>query len=377
MENAMKILFRSIVLIFCIAQIVFTPGCNGKEAGKEENVRQASAPETHPPASITLTPGAMTSADIKTTPVVIKVFRQPITAPGEIEFNARRLSHLTALTPGRIERIMAVAGDRVNKWQLLAEIYSPDYMAQQAEFLQAAERAGRFSNDQGESATFRAFLESARERLLILGTTPAEITELQRTRVPRPFLPVRASLAGTIIETVLQPGDQVQIGSSLFRLADLAILWASLHIQEKDLAAVKAGSTVEFRTQAYPGEIFQGKLILVGDVLDTQTRSVIGRVEVPNPAGKLKTGMYVEAILAGVEERTALVVPESAVQEDAGQAIVFVQTKERVFSKREIKAGESFLGLVEVLSGLTAGENVVTSGSFLLKSELNKSSLED
>jgi cobalt-zinc-cadmium efflux system membrane fusion protein len=87
--------------------------------------------------------------------------------------------------------------------------------------------------------------------------------------------------------------------------------------------------------------------------------------------------MYVEAILAGVEERTALVVPESAVQEDAGQAIVFVQTKERVFSKREIKAGESFLGLVEVLSGLTAGENVVTSGSFLLKSELNKSSLED
>lgn len=373
----MKILFRSIILILFITLLVFTPGCNGKKAGKEENVQQESAPKNHQPASITLTPGAMTSADIKTTPAVMKVFRQPITAPGEIEFNARRLSHLTALTMGRIERIMAVAGDRVNKGQLLAEIYSPDYMAQQAEFLQAAERAERFSGDQHEAATFRAFLESARERLLILGTTPAEITELQRTRVPRPFLPVRASLAGTIIETVLQPGDQVQLGSSLFRLADLAILWASLHIQEKDLAAIRTGSAVEIRTQGYPGDIFPGKLILVGDVLDAQTRTVIGRVEVPNLAGKLKTGMYIEAFLAGVEERTALVVPESAIQEDAGQTIVFVQTKERVFVRREIKTGESFLGQVEILAGLTQGENVVTSGSFLLKSELNKSSLEE
>jgi RND family efflux transporter MFP subunit len=373
----MKILNRSIIWILFSALLFFTTGCNGKKAGKEGNVQQESEAENHQPASITLTPGAMTSADIKTTPAVMKVFRQPITAPGEIEFNARRLSHLTARTMGRIERIMAVAGDRVNKGQLLAEIYSPDYMAQQAEFLQAAERAGRFSGDQHEATTFRAFLESARERLLILGTTPAEITELQKNKVPRPFLPVRASLAGTIIETVLQPGDQVQLGSSLFRLADLAILWASLHIQEKDLAAIRTGSAVEIRTQAYPGDIFPGKLILVGDVLDAQTRTVIGRVEVPNLAGKLKTGMYIEAFLAGVEERTALVVPESAIQDNEGQPIVFVQTKERVFVKREIKTGENFLGLVEILAGLVQGENVVTSGSFLLKSELSKSSLEE
>jgi RND family efflux transporter MFP subunit len=373
----MKILNRSIIWILFSALLVFSTGCNGKKAGKEGNVQQESEAENNQPASITLTPGAMTSADIKTTPAVMKVFRQPITAPGEIEFNARRLSHLTALTMGRIERIMAVAGDRVNKGQLLAEIYSPDYMAQQAEFLQAAERAGRFSGDQHEATTFRAFLESARERLLILGTTPAEITELQKNKVPRPFLPVRASLAGTIIETVLQPGDQVQLGSSLFRLADLAILWASLHIQEKDLAAIRTGSAVEIRTQAYPGDIFPGKLILVGDVLDAQTRTVIGRVEVPNLAGKLKTGMYIEAFLAGVEERTALVVPESAIQDNEGQPIVFVQTKERVFVKREIKTGENFLGLVEILAGLVQGENVVTSGSFLLKSELSKSSLEE
>jgi len=137
----MKILSRLIVWILFITPIVFTPGCSGKRDGREENVHPQSEAENHQPASITLTPGAMTSADIKTTPAVMKVFRQRITAPGEIEFNARRLNHLTALTPGRIERIMAVAGDRVRTGQMLAEIYSPDYMSKQAEFLQAKERA--------------------------------------------------------------------------------------------------------------------------------------------------------------------------------------------------------------------------------------------
>lgn len=373
----MKILNRSLIWIVLIAQLVFTPGCNGKKDGKEENVRQESEPENHQPASITLTPGAMASADIKTTPAVMTVFKQRISAPGELAFNVRRLVHLTALTEGRIERIMAVAGDRVLKGQLLAEIYSPDYLSKQAEFLQATERAERFSRDQSEAGTVRAFLESARERLLILGATTAEVAELRKTRMPKPFLPVRAQLSGTVIEASVIPGDHVELGTNLFRLADLSILWAALHIKEKDLPAVQTGSTVEMRTQAYPGKIFRGRLLLVGDVLDPGTRTVIGRVEVPNPAGKLKTGMYIEAFLAGVEERSALVVPESAVQDDGGRSIVFVQSTERVFVKRTIISGEHSLGLVEILSGLNEGEEVVTSGSFLLKSELEKGSLED
>ncbi len=319
----------------------------------------------------------MTEAEIQIVPVLKKTFRLRITAPGELGFNVRRLLHLTALTEGRIERILAVAGDRVRKGQLLAEIYSPDYMSRQAEFLQAAERADRFSGDQNEADAVRSFMDSARERLILLGATTADVTELRRTKMPQPFLPVRAPLTGTVIESASVQGDHVELGANLFRLADLSILWAALHIKEKDLAAIQTGSTVEIRTQAYPGEIFQGRLLLVGDVLDPGTRTVLSRVEVPNSAGKLKTGMYIEAILAGAKERTALVVPESAVQDNGGQSIVFVQTAKGVFSRRAIRTGERFSGLVEILEGLAEMENVVTSGSFLLKSELEKGNLED
>jgi RND family efflux transporter MFP subunit len=375
MENPMKTLIRSFVCVLSVALLAIIPACNGKQSGDEEAARREAGEENRQPASIHLTPAAMAVAEIRIAPVLKKTFRPRIAAPGELEFNARRLVHLTALTAGRIERSLTVAGDRVRAGQLLAEIYSPDYMSKQAEFLQATERADRFSRDPNEAGALRAFRESSRERLILLGATPAEVEELRRTRVPRPFLPVRAPFAGTIIEASTIPGDHVEIGANLFRLADLSVLWAALHVKEKDLSAVTPGSTVEIRTQAYPGELFPGRLLLVGDVLDSATRTVIGRVEVPNPAGKLKCGMYIEAFLTGADERTGLVVPESAIQDDGGRTIVFVQAAERVFVKREIISGEHVLGLAVILAGLAEGEKVVTSGSFLLKSELNKSSL--
>ena len=377
MENTMKILSGSFIAIICIAHLAIIPGCKGKTAENEADSHQESGHDDHQPPSVTVNPEAMMSAGIKTMPVLKKPFSVRITAPGELEFNARRLLNLTARTPGRIERVLAVSGDRVGLGQLLTEIYSPDYLSKQAEFLQAVDRAEHFGDDQDESATVRAFMESARERLLLLGVSAAEVAELQRTRMPRPYLSVRATFAGTVIGSTVIPGDHVELGSSLFRLADPTILWAGVHIQEKDLAAVRVGSTVEIRTQAYPKESFQGRLLQLGDSIDPGTRTVIGRVEVPNPASKLKAGMYIEASISSGKERSALVVPESALQDDAGQAILFVQTGAGRFARRAVKAGERFSGQVEILDGLAEGENVVTSGAFLLNSELNKGSLED
>ncbi|MCJ7488266.1 MAG: efflux RND transporter periplasmic adaptor subunit, partial [Candidatus Aminicenantes bacterium] len=195
--------------------------------------------------------------------------------------------------------------------------------------------------------------------------------------VPRPFLLVRASLSGTVLESGILAGDHVELGTSLFRLADLSNLWACLHIQEKDLAAVRTGAEVGLRTQAYPGEEFLGRLVLVGDIVDPGTRTVEGRVEVPNPAGKLKSGMYVDASFAAAGERTALVVPESAVQDDEGRNVVFVRTGERTFTRREIAVGERSGGYIEVVKGLAEGDLIVASGGFLLESELRKGGLED
>jgi cobalt-zinc-cadmium efflux system membrane fusion protein len=250
-------------------------------------------------------------------------------------------------------------------------------MSLQAEYRQAAERVLRLAASPADAPAARSILESSRQRLLLVGATAAEVDGLDSASMPRPLLAVRAPFAGTVIEASVVSGDHVELGANLFRLADPTVLWASLQIREEDMASLRAGAGAELRTQAYPGEVFRGRLLLIGDVLDEKTRTVTGRVEVANPANRLKAGMFVEAALESGVTRTVLAVPDEAVQDDEGKAIVFVLSGERSFARREIETGARFGGLVEVLKGLAAGETVATAGSFLLKSEMRKGSLED
>jgi len=320
---------------------------------------------------------AVAAADIRTETAAVRAVARRIAATGELEWNARRVVHLTARTPGRLERVLAVRGDRVRAGQLLAEIYSPDFLTLQAEYRQAAARAKRHAGDAAEEAPARAILAGARERLALLGVPAAEIERLDGGAEPRPLLAVHAPIGGTVLESGVVTGDAVGLGTSLFRLADPSTLWACLHILEKDVGSLEAGTEVVLSPVAYPGQEFRGKLVLIGDVLDPSTRTVEGRVEIANPAGKLKAGMYVQASVAAGGERPALVIPEVSVQNDEGHTVVFVKTGERTFVRREVRTGEKFGGTVEILEGLAAGETVVTSGSFLLRSEFRKSSLED
>ncbi len=358
------------------ALILFTY-CRAKNDAEPEHAAEIVAHEAEAPASVTLTAQAVAAADIKMEAAAMRSVARRTTAAGELEWNARRVVHLTARTPGRLERVLAVQGDRVREGQLLAELYSPDYLTVQAEYIQAAARARRLAGKEGEEAPARAFLAGARERLVLLGVPASEIEALDAQAVPKPLLAVRAPLSGTVLESGVVSGDAVELGTSLFRLADPSTLWACLHIQEKDLAAVKAGADVVLKTQAYPGEEFRGRLALVGDVIEPATRTIEGRVEVPNPSGKLKAGMYVDASVPAAGERTAIAVPEAAVQDDEGRTIVFVKTGERTFTRREVVAGAPYAGYVEILSGLADGEIVVTSGGFLLKSEMRKGGMED
>jgi Cu(I)/Ag(I) efflux system membrane fusion protein len=360
-----------------LPSLLFAGGCRGKSVPEPGLKAGEHEPETAIKTSVTLTAEAVATAKLKAEPAARRKLARRVEAVGELEFNARRLVHLTARTAGRVERLLAVQGDRVREGQVLAEIYSLDYLALQAEFLQAAERVRRLSGDAAEEAAARAFLESVRQRLLVIGATAEEIGSLSSPAAIRPLLQVRASLSGTVLESGVLTGDHLELGTSLFRLADLSTLWACIRVFEKDLAAVKIGGEVRLRTQAYPGEIFSGRLVLVGDIVDSKTRTVEGRVEVPNRGGRLKAGMYVEASLAEAGERTALVVPESSLQDFSGQASVFVQTAAGTFVRRDVQTGERWPGWVEIVSGVAEGELVVTAGSFLLKSEMMKSRLGD
>jgi len=342
----------------------------GHSADEHDHASKASS-------SVTLTPEGMAAAGLKVVPAGPVNLVRRVEAVGEFEFNARRLAHLTARTSGRVERVLAVAGDRVREGQVLAEIYSLDYLALQAEFRQASERARRLAGDAPEEAAAKAFLDSVGQKLLVLGATAGDIEALKASGAVQPLLPVRAVLSGTVLESPVVAGDHVELGTSLFKLADLSVLWACVHVFEKDLAAVRPGGEVLLRTQAYPGEEFRGRLVLLGDLVDSKTRTLEARVEVPNPGGKLKAGMYVQASLAASGERTVLAVPEAALHDFSGKTAVFVRTGEGVFDRRDVEVGERAGGFVEVVKGLAPGEMVAAAGSFLLKSEMLKSRFGD
>ncbi len=193
----------------------------------------------------------------------------------------------------------------------------------------------------------------------------------------RPLLSVRAPFAGRIIEQAAVLGDGVEPGTSLFRLADLSTVWAVIRIYEKDLAAVRTGFDSILRTPAFPGKEFRGRLALIEPVMDEKTRTVAARMEAANPGERLKPGMYVEALIATGEKLRALVVRESALQDFQSRPVVFVKTGPGVYELRLVEIGQRTEGRVEILRGLAEGEEVVTSGSFLLKSEMLKKTMGD
>ncbi len=340
-------------------------------------VATATEGEAEDTMTVALTPEALRTAGIETAEAGVRLIAPVVRVPGEIAFNPRRVAHIAARAAGRIEKLFAYEGDRVGKGQPLALFYSKDFLSLQAELLQALERSRRDEPDAAERNASLALLESARKRIRLLDVPDEELAEIERTGSAVSFLTIRAPLRGSVVEGLIHTGDYVEPGANLFRLADLSTVRADLHVFEKDLALVGAGSETVIRAAAFPGRVFPGRIFQMGNVVDEKTRTIEARVDLANPSGDLRPGMYVDAEIRSSGRREVFGVPSAAVLDfDKGQA-VFVRTGEGRFALRKVAAGVSVEGFTEILSGLKAGEIVATTGSFFLKSELLKSSLEE
>lgn len=367
MKKTNLILWAGVILVIGLS----LPGCRNHSA--QEIKAEAAAEST--PSSIRLTPEAVKTAGIQTAEAELRPVVWTIRAPGELIFNPRKLAHMTARTSGRIEQLFAYQGDKVYKDQTLLSLYSKDFLSLQAELLQALEQSKRLGAEPTERRTAQSLLDSARNRLRLLDATPEELAEIEKTGTIRSMLSVRAPITGNIIESLVNAGDFVEFGVDLFKIADLSTVWVDIHIFEKDLARVRIGCEAVIRVGAYPGREFKGRLFQVGNVVDEKTRTVEGRIELLNPDGQLKPGMYIDADILSSVEASSLFVPGAAVQDYQNKKVVFVRTGENAFALRQIETGISLDGFVEILKGLKEHELVATNGSFFLKSELLKKSL--
>jgi Cu(I)/Ag(I) efflux system membrane fusion protein len=314
-----------------------------------------------PPGTVRITPGRLQTLGVRTEAAEMRPpAGRTIRAIGTLQFNERRLATVTTRVSGWIEHLAVAAnGDPVKRGQVLAEIYSPDMVASEEEYLIAARMGGAIGS-------------ASLQRLRALNIPDDEIARLRRSGRSARRIPVVAQVDGVVIDKPVQEGMRVDGGEALYRTADLSSLWLIAQVQEQDLGAIVPGQTARATFVAFPGRSFEGRVEFVYPSLSADTRTARVRIVLPNPDGVLRAAMFasvqVEAAPAG---GPVVTVPDSAVLDDGTRQAVLVAAGEGRFQPRTVTLGVRGDGWVQVVDGVKPGDRVVVGANFLIDAESN------
>jgi Cu(I)/Ag(I) efflux system membrane fusion protein len=293
-------------------------------------------------------------------------FAQVVDAVGIIGVDEHRIEAIQVRQPGWVERLdVRAVGDAVHRGQRLANIYSPDLLATQQEFLIARE-----SNDP-------RLIEAARQRLAFFGLSAAQIARIERTGQAERTVDYYAPFDGYVMELSVRQGSAIAPGATLFQLADLSSVWISAEVPEAQAAWIKSGDLIQVEVPALPGEHFSGKVDYLYPELTQTTRTLKARIVVKNPGNRLRPGMFAKAQLRGATQKDVLTVPTEAVIKTGTRSVVVVADDATHFRPTPVRVGAEQGGRSQILEGLTLGQNVVASGQFLIDSEANLRSAFD
>jgi Cu(I)/Ag(I) efflux system membrane fusion protein len=301
----------------------------------------------------------------------VKPLNKEVAATGIVAYDQRRQARVTAWVAGRIDSLLVNAvGDVVSKERPVAQLYSPDLVSAQQEYLLALRSRERFKDSAVPSISQggEGLVASARQRLLLMGVKEHQIDGLEKSGQAAIKLPVYTPLAGVVIEKNALEGQYVNVGDPLLTVADLSSVWVEAEVYESDMAAVKAGQKVEITAPAWPGTTFTGRVLMVYPFLDPRTRTVKVRIEIANPGMRLKPEMFVQALIR-LPLPAAVVVPATALMDTGKRQVVWIQVQDGVFEPREVQAGVRVGDEVQILKGLAKGEVIAATGAYLIDSE--------
>jgi len=308
---------------------------------------------------------ARQNMNLRTATLATGPLHKVIRTVGTIDYNETALADVTTKFKGWIEKLdVDATGELVHRGEPMFEIYSPDLYSAEAEYLLALH--GPATNDPG-AAELR---ETATTKLKFFDVPDSAIAGLAQSGTPLKTMPVYAPISGFVIEKNVVQGQMVDAGMKLYRIADLAVVWVIAEIYEQDLPFVQLGQEAVVKAASLPDREFRGRVTYVYPTVDEKTRTARVRLEFENPGYFLKPGMFVSAEIQADLPGPALLVPDAAVLRSGARNTVFVALAEGRFEPREVTLGvEAEDSLIQVLSGLQAGDRIVTSGQFLLDSE--------
>lgn len=383
--------------------VAFGSGCDKHEEGKADHGHDKAAHGAEKPGKdkaehaaerrITLTAAELETAGVKVAELAPQEFAQPIVVTATIEANQDRIAHVSPRVSSRIVRVSANLGDTVRQGQPLAMLDSMEVGDAHSAYLKARteaslarrnfDRAEKLQAEQiiaqkdylrarAELEIADAALRAASDRLRLLGVA----ADASKGATAVSVFPLTSPFSGTIIEKHAILGELAQPDKSLFTVADLSVLWIEANVFERDLAKVRVGSKASITVEAYPGEIFNGRVAHIGNVVSKETRTVPTRIEVPQHAGKLKPEMFATAAIDTAARTPGLFVPDEAVVLMQGQSTIFIEDK-GAFEARAVETGERLNGRVQLKSGAKPGERVVVAGAYALKAKVLKSQIGD
>jgi membrane fusion protein, copper/silver efflux system len=316
---------------------------------------------------VQLTPERVQLIGMRTAAVKREALGGALRTTGVVAANEKGLAQITTRFAGWVQKLpVSTTGERVRRGQVLATIYSPDVLRAEQELLVTGGWA------QGSDGAAAGLAANARRRLELLGISQQEIDQVLRTGKPSEAVAIRSPFEGYVVAKNAVAGVAVQPGSVLFEIADLSTVWVTADVYEIDVSRVHVGQRARFELASYPGEIHTGKLQFVYPIVDAQSRTLKVRLEFRNRSDRsgprLRPGMY-GTVYLDLPANTGLMVPVEAVVDTGDMQYVFVARDGGVFEPRPVKLGARAQGKVEITSGVAEGDQVVTTGNFLIDSE--------
>jgi Cu(I)/Ag(I) efflux system membrane fusion protein len=316
-------------------------------------------------AIVTIPPEGQQLIGVRKGRVVRDELVMAIRAVGIIEPDQMKLARVQTRVKGWVTNVFVnFVGQNVNKGDPLVEIYSPNLLETQQEYLIALKHPEK----PGQAVTESPLAASALRRLKLLGVPDDEIEELERTRKARDTLTLRSPADGRVLDRNVLDGSYVEPATELYRIADLSVVWLQAKLYEYEIPHIEVDQQVAVTLLAEPDKTFQGKVSFVEPVVQEMTRTVKVRVEVKNPNDVLKPGMYADLKIEH-DMGQGLLIPQSAVLRTGERDLAFRALPEGRFEPVEVKLGSRFGERFEVLGGLSEGDEIVTSAGFLIDSE--------
>ncbi len=315
------------------------------------------------PGQVSVSPRVQQNLGIRTAEVTEGMMTTRVEAAGSIAFNERDQAIVQARATGYVERLHVRATlDHVARGQALVDLYVPDWVAAQEEFLAVRRMQG---------SDLAGLVDGARQRMRQAGMSDAQIRLIETSGTLQPRITLRAPIGGVIVELSAREGMTVMPGATLFRINGLSTVWANAAVPESQASLMRIGTTVQARSPARPGKVFTGKVQAILPEVDEATRTLKARIELTNaaaPGKQLVPGMFVSIELS-TPAQPGLTVPTEAIIQTGRRTVVMLAEGEGKFHPVEVEIGTESNGRTEIRRGLQKGQKVVASGQFLIDSE--------